>query len=79
LKLHFEEAEVEAGAEVLANTMLAFFLINGDFKHLFMMAGRCGCCGRHCLCCQLKQSEWKRLHKEKRVAMLVLRLGPLFH
>jgi hypothetical protein len=64
LKLHFEEAEVEAGAEVLANTMLALH-INGDFKHLFMMAGRCGYCGRHCLHCQLKQSEWKRLHKKK--------------
>jgi hypothetical protein len=64
LKLHFEEAEVEVGAKVLVNTMLALH-INGDYKYLFMMAGRCGYYGGHCLYCRLKQSEWKRLHKEK--------------
>jgi len=63
LNLYFEETEVEAGAEVLVNTMLALH-INGDYKYLFMMAGRCGYCGGHCLYCQVKQSEWKRLHKE---------------
>jgi hypothetical protein len=64
LKLHFEEAELEEGAEVLVDTTLELH-INGDYKFLFMMAGRCGYCGSHCLYCQLKQSEWKRLHKEK--------------
>jgi hypothetical protein len=61
LTLHFEEAEAEVGAEVLVHTRLELH-INGDYKYLFMMAGRCGYCGGHCLYCQLKESEWKRLH-----------------
>ena len=48
LKLHFEETEVQVGAEVLVDTRLELH-INGDYKYLFMMAGRCGYCGGHCL------------------------------
>jgi hypothetical protein len=64
LKLHFEEAEVPVGAQVLLETTVELH-INGDYKYLFMMAGRSGYCGDYCLYCQLKQSEWKRLHKQK--------------
>jgi hypothetical protein len=63
LNLHFEEAEVEVGAEVLVDTMLELH-INGNYKFLFMMAGRCGYCGAHCLYCQLIQSKWKQLHQQ---------------
>ncbi len=64
LKLHFEEAQVPVGAQVLLETTVELH-INGDYKYLFMMAGRSGYCGDYCLYCQLKQSEWKRLHKQK--------------
>jgi hypothetical protein len=63
LLLHFDKIEAEEqGVEVIANTKLKLY-INGDYKFLFMMAGRSGFCGGYCLYCQLKQSEWKQLHK----------------
>ncbi len=64
LLLHFDETEAEeqGGEVVLLNTKLELY-VNGDYKFLFMMAGRSGYCGGYCLYCRLRQSEWKRLHK----------------
>ena len=43
LKLHFEEAEVEVGAEVLVDRMLVLH-INGAYKYLCMMEKHWQCC-----------------------------------
>ncbi len=63
LSLHFDETDAEEqGVELVLKTKLELY-INGDYKFLFMMAGRSGYCGGYCLYCRLRQSEWKRLHK----------------
>jgi hypothetical protein len=63
LSLHFDETDAEEqGVELVLKTKLELY-INGDYKFLFMMAGRSGYCGDYCLYCRLRQSEWKRLHK----------------
>jgi hypothetical protein len=63
LLLHIGETGAhEQGVGVVLNTKLELY-INGDYKYLFMMAGRSGYCGGYCLYCRLRQSEWKQLHK----------------
>jgi hypothetical protein len=63
LSLQFEEAEAkDQEVEVVLKTKLKLY-INGDYKFLFMMAGRSGYCGDYCLYCCLRQLEWKQLHK----------------
>ena len=52
----------EQGVKVVVNTKLELY-INGKYKFLFMMARRLGYCVGYCLCCCLRQSEWKQLHK----------------
>jgi hypothetical protein len=63
LSLRFDETEAEEeGVKVVLKTKLELY-INGNYKFLFMMAGRSGYCGDYCFYCRLRQSEWKRLHK----------------
>jgi hypothetical protein len=63
LSLHFDETGADQqGVVVVLNTNLELH-INGDYKFIFMMAGRSGCCGGYCLYCRLGQLEWKQLHK----------------
>jgi hypothetical protein len=53
LLLQFEEAEDEdQELEVVLKTKLELY-INGNYKFLFMMAGRSGYCGDYCLYCRL--------------------------
>jgi hypothetical protein len=63
LSLQFDEAGAkEQGLKVVLNTKLELY-VNGNYKFLFMMAGRSGYCSGYCLYCRLRQSKWKRLHK----------------
>ncbi len=63
LSLHFDETDAEEqGVELVLKTKLELY-INGDYKFLFMMAGRSGYCGGYGLYCSLRQSEGERLHK----------------
>jgi hypothetical protein len=63
LSINFDETGAkEQGVKIEMNTKLELY-INGDYKFLFMMAGRLGYCGGYCLYCHLRQSEWKRLHR----------------
>jgi hypothetical protein len=63
LSLHFDETGAEEqGLEVVLNTKLELY-VNGNYKFLFMMAGRSGYCGGYCLYYRLRQPEWKRLHR----------------
>jgi hypothetical protein len=63
LLLHFDETGAdEQGVKVVLNTKLELY-VNGDYKFLFMMAGRSGYCGGYYLYCRLRQLEWKHLHK----------------
>jgi hypothetical protein len=53
LSLCFDEMEAkEEGVEVLLKTKLELYT-NGDYKFLFMMAGRSGYCSDYCLYCPL--------------------------
>jgi hypothetical protein len=62
LSLHFDETGAgEQGVDVVLNTKLELY-VNGNYKFLFMMAGRSGYCGGYCLYYRLRQSEWKQLH-----------------
>jgi hypothetical protein len=45
--LNETEAE-EEGVKVVLNTKLELY-INGDYKFLFKLIGRLGCCGGYCL------------------------------
>ena len=42
-----------------------FFAI-GDLKYMFMVVGRSGYSGAHCMHCFLKSADWKKLHKTKK-------------
>ncbi len=61
LLLHIGETGAhEQGVGVVLNTKLELY-INGDYKYLFMMAGRSGYCGGYSLYCYLSLSECKQL------------------
>jgi hypothetical protein len=63
LSRHFDETGAkEQGLKVVLDTKVKLY-VNGDYKFLFMMAGRSGYCSGYCLYCRLRQPEWKRLHK----------------
>jgi hypothetical protein len=60
--LQFEKFAGSIGVVVI-DVPLAFYMM-GDLKFLFMMLGRDGFSGSHCMYCMYKQSEWVTKHTD---------------